>query len=656
MKDQTLKFILKRLSLKIFFSILILIIGAPAIAFADIKFGDVSLTAGIFHSGHTFGASWGDFNGDGWPDLWVGNHYNAPSLYLNQQNGTFLDIVKDVWSEYPKADTHGAAWADFDNDGDQDLVELCGAESGTGKVANHLFVNQDGMLKNQASLLGVGYPLGRGRTPLWFDADKDGLLDLLVVNIPRLDDQAPSTVFRQTQTGFQIEGDKFGFKGSRPTKVDKIKDLARNIWNFNFQMPKYTSSVGFAQLADLSHDGNLDLVLFSSPSKVFVINPLPFHEITNPLGFPRGIHVKDAATEDFDGDGNMDLFLARGSFWQSAAIKLDPFRVQLHLVRKKETFPAVHLFTEGNLTFKIYPRWVYSSNIAIGSTGWQPQGRIFSLSSQDPRVRKSNGSQPVGQSNISIYYDNSAKMWSINSSMTEVNFEITSTEKIHRLETIGFDPSENQDGQLLLIRDDKGFLPFDIDGITSCHSVAAGDYDNDMDVDLYLVRAGPVSNLPNILLENDGSGNFSVVANAGGAAGSEFGLGEVAVTADYDRDGFLDLFITNGLGTSPFADDGPQQLFHNLGNENHWIEIDLEGVKSNRDGIGAFVQLETGGVLQTRQQGGGMHAFAQNHQRIHFGLGPHLSADRITVRWPSGIVQTLENVRADQLIRIVESP
>ncbi|MCK4820018.1 ASPIC/UnbV domain-containing protein, partial [bacterium] len=50
------------------------------------------------------------------------------------------------------------------------------------------------------------------------------------------------------------------------------------------------------------------------------------------------------------------------------------------------------------------------------------------------------------------------------------------------------------------------------------------------------------------------------------------------------------------------------------------------------------------------------HAFAHNHQRMHFGLGPYLRADRLTVHWPSGIVQTLENVRADQVIRIVESP
>lgn len=102
-------------------------------------------------------------------------------------------------------------------------------------------------------------------------------------------------------------------------------------------------------------------------------------------------------------------------------------------------------------------------------------------------------------------------------------------------------------------------------------------------------------------------------------------------------------------------DEGPHQLFRNQGNGNHWIEIDLEGTVSNRDGIGASVVLEAGGVVQIRGQGGGMHRFTQNHQRIHFGLATHKTVDRLTIRWPSGIVQGLENVAANQILTIRES-
>jgi hypothetical protein len=230
---------------------------------------------------------------------------------------------------------------------------------------------------------------------------------------------------------------------------------------------------------------------------------------------------------------------------------------------------------------------------------------------------------------------------------------------MEQVRSAGLKPFDNQRADLLLVRRGERFdtktLPRPIDR-AECHSVVAGDFDNDMDVDIYLVCTGQVGNLANRLLENDGNGNFREVPGAGGAAGSTLGRGDAVAIADYDRDGFLDLFVTNGFGPAPFTDEGPHQLFRNQGNGNHWIEIDLEGTVSNRDGIGASVVLEAGGVVQRRSQGGGMHRDSQNHQRIHFGLAQHTVADRLTVRWPSGIQQQLEKIPADQILRIKERP
>jgi hypothetical protein len=124
-------------------------------------------------------------------------------------------------------------------------------------------------------------------------------------------------------------------------------------------------------------------------------------------------------------------------------------------------------------------------------------------------------------------------------------------------------------------------------------------------------------------------------------------------SADYDEDGFVDLFVTNGLGYVPF-DNGPDQLFRNLGNSNNWLEIDLEGIQSNRDGIGAHLFMTAAGITQFREQVGGMHAKSQNYQRIHFGLAQNESVDNLIVAWPSGIRQEITNIPANQIIRVVE--
>ena len=110
---------------------------------------------------------------------------------------------------------------------------------------------------------------------------------------------------------------------------------------------------------------------------------------------------------------------------------------------------------------------------------------------------------------------------------------------------------------------------------------------------------------------------------------------------------------SGGPGTA-LTENTPYQVFHNQGNNNHWIEIDLVGTDSNRDAIGARVILTAGGVTQLREQSGGMLYKAQNHQRLHFGLGDNETIDEIVITWPSGRVQKLRDLPVDQLITITE--
>ena len=223
---------------------------------ADIVFTDATADWGITEIGRSFGASVGDVNGDGYADVWVGNHFTTPSLYINQAGEGFADGIGTVIIGF-NVDNHGAAWADFDRDGDLDLLELVG---GTG--SNRLFVNgANGVLANVASTLDIAFVGARGRTPLWFDYDNDGRLDVFITNI--LGVTTFPVVVRNTGTGFTDVTSSLGV-----TPV----------------------SAKHAQLADLDGDGLLDVVLSgfgAFPGPVYEVRSNVFLNIRISLGLPR---------------------------------------------------------------------------------------------------------------------------------------------------------------------------------------------------------------------------------------------------------------------------------------------------------------------------------------------------------------------------------
>ena len=646
---------------------LILPLAVPLKAAATISFEDVSQPAGVYHLYPTAASAWGDVNSDGWPDLWVSNHHmREPSLYLNQRDGTFVEIAATAVMGVPRADFHGAAWADFDNDGDQDLIVLSGGGAGRGIASNFLFVNRDGKLGDEAKRLGVDYPFGRGRTPLWLDADRDGKLDLLVMNRFRAGGKAPSAIFLQTPNGFTGSNEKFGFvpSGNR-TKFEKIGDLFNNA--INFRMRKGPGAINpaevFAQLSDITGDGAINLLAYVKPMRVYSMSTIPFDEITNNIIVSSTRSVQDVAVGDFNGDGRMDMFLARSSSTSDVA-QINPFQL-LGFVKNGNAMEPneIRFRSNGEVSFAMQAPWHDPTDPRNNAPPVLPgrmdpipaDGRLLTLSPDDPSIQ-----QDVALPNrsISISYDTSTQAWKVRISYPEINFRVFATKPIEQIETRGFTASKGEMPDALLLNGRDGLRVSSTAGFsgrdTVCGSVAAGDFDNDMDIDLYLVCREPTQNISNILYQNDGAGHFVEVADAGGASGSDEGRGNQVSMCDYDKDGFLDLFITNGYGPPPFS-EGPHQLFHNNGNDNHWLQIDLRGTASNRDGIGAIVELEVGDVEQRRVQDGGMHSFSQNFQRIHFGLGQHLKADKLTIRWPSGIVQELMEIAADQILTVTES-
>jgi len=191
-------------------------------------------------------------------------------------------------------------------------------------------------------------------------------------------------------------------------------------------------------------------------------------------------------------------------------------------------------------------------------------------------------------------------------------------------------------------------------GIDHAQSVVTADFDNDMDLDIYVARGFgrklDVPNLPNVLYENLGGGVFRQVPGPVGVEGSTQGQSESATTVDYDNDGFIDIFLTNGQEKNI----GPNQLFRNMGNGNNWLTVELVGEKSNIEGIGARVLATAGGITQVREEVGGIHRNSQNDRRLHFGLGDHSVVESLTVHWPSGLVQELNGLGTNEFITVTE--
>ena len=133
--------------------------------------------------------------------------------------------------------------------------------------------------------------------------------------------------------------------------------------------------------------------------------------------------------------------------------------------------------------------------------------------------------------------------------------------------------------------------------------------------------------------------------------------------ADYDNDGFLDLFVANTVSVPGGAtySNFRNFLYRNDGNTNQWIKLKLVGTVSNRAAIGAKIRVKTtmGGntVWQLRDiSGGSGWGGGQNSLVAHFGLGDATNIDTIRIEWPSGIVQEMHNVPVKQFLTVTEPP
>jgi hypothetical protein len=149
-----------------------------------------------------------------------------------------------------------------------------------------------------------------------------------------------------------------------------------------------------------------------------------------------------------------------------------------------------------------------------------------------------------------------------------------------------------------------------------------------------------------VLYWNQGNGKFKDISlQAGPGITAAFNSHGVAA-ADFDNDGAVEILVNNS--------HDPPSLLKNLGDHGNWILLKLLGTKSNRDAIGARVTVRANGRQQVQEVRSGGGYISQSDFRLHFGLGTATMADTVEIKWPSGLVEKLKNITANQIVTIKE--
>ena len=600
----------------------------------------------------SWGASWADVNNDAYPDLFVGNHRALPTFYMNNTNGNFTNSTAFVdvgrtWFDTPLLDHHGSSFADFDNDGDQDLF----LSTAYAYDAQIMVNSGNGQLINRIG----NYPAMRvdqeGRLPVWFDYNRDGKMDMAMSN------GAKNTFYAQAGNGTF---------SNKTAAANFVSDLTT-----------------FGILWDVNGDNTLDLVMANDgpfPEVAYSTNGLPFTNITGLI--PPVQSVLDALQGDFDRDLRNDVFLVRGALRHRQVKQVSNTRLEARMhMDAGSSDKGFEFTTAGTVTLKIdstqyssaFRAFTGANGVHLPDQDGTPDNKITTLI-LDPSNPQTHGIDPNrNKQGTFIGYTPATKKWTVRIGLgssgpppaSRAYFIATSTSAITNVSSNSITSRDKQTPGVMLLSKQNGIVNSTastgaLANPVSCISGAAADFDNDMDMDIYLVCSGGVENISNIMFENNGSGVFTKHVNAWGAVSavgvglpSGAGTGENATVADYNLDGFVDIHVTNGLNLRPFLVGGPNHLYRNQGNNNKWVQFDLQGTASTRDGIGARVIVTAGGISQLREQNGGYKRWAQNDRRLHFGLANNGTAN-VQVQWPSGIVSNFTNVAANKIYRIVE--
>jgi hypothetical protein len=492
------------------------------------------------------GCAFLDYDGDGWQDVFLVNSgpsdFYRPSqtirnaLYRNQRDGTFRDVTEEAGVA---GDTFGmgVAAADYDNDGDPDLLV-------TAYGALKLYQNQgDGTFREVAQRAGLAWS-GWTTSAAWFDADLDGDLDVYIGSFVKFD-ASMGGICGKNALGLHFYCIPSHFE---PT----ASRLYRNNGNGAFSR------------AD------------------------PGTAIAEVLGKALGV-----VADDVDGDGDLDLFVAN-----------DTVQNFLFLNHGPGGWEEVGLLAE--VAFSADGR--ARSGMGVDAADWNGDGK------SDLFVANVDGEM------FSLYQNSG------DGTFTDVAFPSGIAEATRALSGWGL-----------------RFADFDLDGAVDL--MLANGHPDDM-----IERHRPrVTYREPLLLFAGGNPLRNVSGQAGEVFQKRWPARGLAV-GDHNNDGRLDVLIGNN-------GEAPLLLQNRSGAGNHWLGLELVGVRSNRDAIGAKVSWKAGGKTYSVRKPGGGSYLSSHDPRIILGLGAAASLDWVEIEWPNRehTKQRIEAPALDRYLRVVES-
>lgn len=494
----------------------------------------------------------------------------------------------------------------------------------------------------------------KGGGGAFFDYDSDGWLDIYLVNGSRLK----------------------GYSDSAPTNA-----LYRNLGDGTFENRTRSAGVGDAgwgmgcAAADYDQDGDLDLYVTNYGPNVLYRNEGQgrFRDVGQAAGVDRAGWSTGASFGDYDLDGDLDLYVAqylhfapervppRGGMWKGVLVFAGPSGLP--------GAQDVLYRNEGQGRFRDVTRQAGVSQ----RTPTYGLSALFCDYDQDgdPDLYVANDSAP------NFLYRNEG-----NGQFRDVGVEAGAALSAEGGAQAGMgiaygDCDGDGDGDFLVthFEDDYNTLYRNrSDGTFAVASAEVGlaapslphlafgacffDYDNDRDQDLFVANGHVYPQMrhlnpdgyaePNQLFANQGLAGAYRFSEAAAGDLSRPAVSRGVAKGDYDNDGDVDVLVCNL--------DGPPHLLRNDGgNQRNYLSLLLVGTASNRDGIGARVSVVSGGVEQLAERVSGGSFLSHSDRRVHFGLGANTVAERVEIHWPSGRVQRLEDVPANQFL-VVEEP